>query len=128
MRGMKFLTIFAVVVAAPAFATDFHLVCVGNATRHGQDEVSVEIIEKIGRIRLPRNILPMLHGGKDGWFRLAGIKQEENAITAKASVSLVKSLEVRINRVSGTISIDGSGRSFDGLCQPYNLATQKRAF
>jgi len=137
-------------------ATDFHLICQGIGTANAidamttnardsdgnsasattyanrssgfHDEVAVEIVEGVGRIRLPRSLLPPIHGGSEGWFQLKNLKQGDNDITASAAVSFISAPKVRISRLTGAIAIDGHTGSFAGHCEPFDPATQKRAF
>ena len=151
--GQFFVAVLA--VSTPAMADDLHLVCRGSGTAivtevighadHSdvpnqaapnyahrsmpfEDEVSVEILDGTGRIRLPRSLLPPLHGGKEGWFELRKLKLGDTDITAAAAVNFYTAPKVRISRITGAIAIDGDDGIFSGQCQTFDPATQKRQF
>jgi hypothetical protein len=93
------------------------------------DQVNIEINDdNTGRIRLPRTMLPPIHGGNEGWFDLESIKKSDSEILASAGVSFINSPKVRIDRMTGLVSISGKAGSFSGECQPYDPATAQRKF
>ena len=92
------------------------------------DQVKIEIVEGIGRIRLPRGLLPPLHGGEGGWFQLTDLVETENEVTASAAVNFANHPKIRIDRLVGAISIDGKKGTFMGKCQAYDPAKVERAF
>lgn len=153
---MRIVTGIAISVAAPATATPLNLICVGGgsttedesttafannadgesswATVTGertvqfQDQVNVELEGAAGKIRLPRTMLPILRGGKDGWFELRNLKTTETEITASAAVNFINSPKIRIDRTTGRISIDGKIGQYSGMCEPYDPANVQRKF
>jgi hypothetical protein len=62
-------------------------------------------------------MLPPLHGGTDGWFKLKNVKVDERTIRAKAAVNFINSPNVFIDRVTGTISISGKAGDYSGQCE-----------
>lgn len=150
------VTTAAVTCGTPAIAEPLHLMCVGGGranqatssqtyvagsngasawgTTNGirsvpfDDRVNVEIYDDEGRIRLPRTMLPTIRGGKDGWFELENLKVTENEITGSAAVNVINSPKVRIDRLTGRISIAGKAGSYSGECQAYDPATTQRRF
>lgn len=86
-------------------------------TQEYTDQVDVEIYGDFGRIRLPQVLLPVVYGGKDGWFKLRGLKVTEKTIEASAGVNFMNRPKVHIDRVSGSISVTGEGGNFAGKCQ-----------
>ena len=150
------LALLVMLASSPATATDFHLVCEGGGAavkrhavhgfarnsegqtvtataveaydRNYSDQVKVEIVNGAGRIRLPRGLLPPIHGGDGGWLDLHDLAETDNEVTANAAVNFVNHPEVRIDRLAGAISIDGRDRTFAGKCQPYDPVTVQRAF
>lgn len=133
MRKSICLVAIVLGTATPCFATDLHLICGGggSANRVNQsnvyaqdsngnsgtatitsrglqdfeDQVKVEIVNGAGRIRLPRTMLPPVHGGEEGWMRLTDIDETPNEITAKAVVNFMSHPDIRIDRISGIITI-----------------------
>ena len=69
------------------------------------------------RIRMPRTMLPGLHGGNDGWFKLKDVVADARSIHAKALVNFTNHPNVFIDRVTGTISISGKAGDYSGQCQ-----------
>lgn len=93
-----------------------------------EDQVNIEIANGEGRIRMPRSMLPPIRGGKDGWFKLKNIKVSENEITARAALNFINAHRVRVDRITGMISISGREGDYSGECQPYDPATVQRKF
>jgi hypothetical protein len=95
----------------------------GNTTVYGhrqqgfEDQVDVRLFSGDDRIRLPRTLLPPLHGGSDGWFKLKNVKADERSIHASAAVNFMNNPKVYIDRVTGTISISGKAGDYSGQCQ-----------
>lgn len=143
-------------ITTPAFATDLHLICGGGGTANRvnrsnvfasdsngnsgmatitsrgsqdfEDQVNVEIVGGAGRIRLPRTMLPPVHGGEGGWMRLTDIHETPSEITAKAVVNFMSHPNIRIDRISGTISISGRVGQFSGSCEAYDPEQVRRRF
>lgn len=68
-------------------------------------------------IQIPRVMLPVLHGGKDGWFKLRNLSADKRTIRAKVPLSPIGNPNVLIDRVTGVLSISGNVGHFTGLCQ-----------
>jgi hypothetical protein len=131
-----------------------HLICVGEGTANKlaqasiygsngwanayanresgfEDQVNIDIYwdrPEDSRIRLPRKMLPPLRGGKGGWFELGKLARTEKEITAKAQVNFANSPNVRIDRLTGAISINGKAGDYSGVCQPYDPEQAKPKF
>lgn len=95
----------------------------GSSTVYGtrqqgfDDQVDVRLFGGDDRIRLPRTILPLVHGGSDGWFKLKNVQVDARSIRASASINFMNNPKVYIDRVSGTISISGKAGDYTGQCQ-----------
>lgn len=95
----------------------------GSATVYGtrqqgfDDQVDVRLFGGDDRIRLPRTILPPVHGGNDGWFKLKNVQVDARSIHASAAINFINNPKVYIDRVSGTISISGKAGDYTGQCQ-----------
>jgi hypothetical protein len=81
------------------------------------DQVDVRLFSGDDRIRLPRTMLPPLHGGNDGWFKLQNLRVDARTIRGKAAVNFINSPNIFIDRVTGTISISGKAGDYSGQCQ-----------
>ena len=77
---------------------------------------------------MPRLMLPPIHGGSDGWFKLKNIKASDGEITASVAVSLINSPKLRLDRYTGAISFSGKSGDFTGRCQKFDPAKTQRAF
>ena len=150
--------LFALLLAGQAVAPQpIHLICVGAGTAArltstygsvydnrgnsawGQvlsqrdtpfdDQVNIDIgADGTGRIRMPRAMLPVIRGGKDGWFELGSIKMTDYEITAAAQVNFMNRPRVRLDRITGAISISGKAGDYSGECQAYDPAATPRKF
>ena len=81
------------------------------------DQVDVRLFDGDDRIRIPRTMLPPLHGGDGGWFKLKNVVADTRIIKGKAAVNFMNSPNVLIDRVTGTISISGKAGDYSGQCQ-----------
>ena len=82
-----------------------------------EDQVDVRLFGGDDRIRLPRTMLPPLHGGHDGWFKLKNVVADARSIHASAAVNFMNNPKVYIDRVTGTISISGKAGDYSGQCE-----------
>jgi hypothetical protein len=82
-----------------------------------EDQVDIRLFSGDDRIRMPRTMLPPLHGGQDGWFKLKNVKADARSIHASAAVNFINNPKVYIDRVTGTISISGRAGDYSGQCE-----------
>lgn len=93
------------------------------------DQVDVQIDDQgTGKIRMPRAMLPRLHGGHGGWFDLKDVKITDAEITGSAQVNFINSPKVRLDRITGHISIDGKAGDYSGECRKFDPASVERKF
>lgn len=85
--------------------------------RQFNDQVDVRLFNGDDRIRMPRTMLPGIHGGDHGWFRLHDVVADARSIRASAAVGMLNNPKVFIDRVTGTISISGKSGDYAGQCQ-----------
>ena len=90
---------------------------VGTRQQGFGDQVDIRLFAGDDRIRLPRTMLPPLHGGADGWFKLKNVVADSRSIHASAAVNFLNNPKVYIDRVTGTISISGRAGDYAGQCQ-----------
>jgi hypothetical protein len=98
----------------------------GTRSQGFEDQVDVRLFSGDDRIRLPRTMLPPIHGGSDGWFKLKDVKVTDRAITASAAVNFMNNPKVHIDRMTGTISINGKAGSYSGQCQAMDPNAQRK--
>ena len=82
-----------------------------------EDQVDIRLFSGDDRIRLPRTMLPPVHGGADGWFKLKNVVADARSIHASAAVNFINNPKVYIDRVTGTISISGKAGHYSGQCE-----------
>lgn len=102
----------------PVYGTTSGTTTVYGSRSHGfEDQVDVRLFIGDDRIRLPRTMLPPIHGGEAGWFRLKNVQADARSIKASAVVNFMNNPKVHIDRVTGTISIAGKAGSYAGRCE-----------
>jgi hypothetical protein len=92
------------------------------------DQVSLRLTGTTGQLRMPRAMLPPLHGGNDGWFQLRNIQYKPNEITASVAVNFMNSPKLRLDRYSGSVSISGKSGDYAGRCEKFDPAQTQRQF
>jgi hypothetical protein len=98
----------------------------GTRSQGFEDQVDVRLFSGDDRIRLPRTMLPPIHGGSDGWFKLKDVKVTDRAIQASAGVNFMNNPKIHIDRMTGTISINGKAGSYSGQCQAMDPNAQRK--
>ena len=93
-----------------------------------EDQVSLQLDGDEGRLRMPRTMLPPIHGGSDGWFKLKNIKYKSNEITASVAVNVLNNPKLRLDRYTGAISISGKAGDYSGQCKKFDPAETQRQF
>jgi hypothetical protein len=101
---------------------------VGRRSQGFGDQVSLRMQATEGRVRMPRTMLPALHGGDDGWFKLHDIQVKPNEITASVGVNFINNPKLRLDRYSGAISISGKAGDYAGECRRFNPEQMERKF
>ena len=66
---------------------------------------------------MPRTMLPPIHGGDGGWFKLKKVVSDDRTISASAAVNFMNNPKVHIDRLTGTISISGKAGDYSGQCE-----------
>jgi hypothetical protein len=155
MRRMIALSI-ACLAAQAAMAEEFHLICIGGGTANKQrassatakdsdgkqievdanttyaepfqDQADIEVVAGVARIRLPRALLPVLHGGNGGWMPIQGLQIDDRSLSGSVGLNFLNKPKIHIDRMTGTVSIQGMSGSFVGQCKPYDPATARRVF
>ena len=81
------------------------------------DQVDVRLFMGDDRIRVPRTMLPDLHGGNQGWFKIKNVTADARSIRGKIQLAFLSSPNLFIDRVTGAISISGNAGDYQGRCQ-----------
>lgn len=101
---------------------------VGTRSQAFQDQVAIEISPNSGRLRMPRVMLPIFRGGKNGWFKLTDIAYSPREITATISVNFMNRPKLRLDRYTGAVSISGKAGDYTGQCKSFDPDRTRRAF
>ena len=100
----------------------------GHHREQFENQVDVRISDSDSRIRLPRIMLPSIHDGDGGWFKLKNVVVGEDVITASVAVNPINNPKVHVDRRTGLISIDGRAGHYTGECERFDPATQPKRF
>ena len=95
---------------------------VGKRQQGFSEQVDIRLFSGDDRIRLPRTMLPPLHGGQAGWFKLHDVVADAHTIRASAGINFMSNPKIYIDRVTGTISISGRAGDFTGQCQAFDAS------
>lgn len=95
---------------------------IGSRQQGFDDQVDVRLFSGDDQIRLPRTILPPIHGGSSGWFKLKDVVADARSIRASAAINFMSNPKIYIDRVTGTISISGRAGDYAGQCQAVEAA------
>ncbi|HUD92640.1 hypothetical protein [Sphingobium sp.] len=82
-----------------------------------------------GRIKLPRKLVPPIHsrGTEDGWWDVYNVSMQPDRISGEYRLNGLNKPRILINRVSGQISINGTGDyAFRGSCDTVDAAAHRR--
>lgn len=105
-----------------------------NATINGTrsigfgDEVALWIEGSEGRLRMPRAMLPALRGGDNGWFKLKSIVVNDREITASIAVNPINNPKMRLDRMTGSISLSGKAGDYTGGCEKFDPEATVKKF
>jgi hypothetical protein len=154
---MRAILLLGIILLGPAaHAETMHLVCIGAgsanktaqrtvyshnsrsgsswATATGQrsedfvDQIYVDIDGATGRIQMPPVMLPPIHGGNDGWMDIEKLSVSDREITGSVGVNFMNSPKLRIDRVSGILSLAGKAGNYAAQCSAYDPDKVKKAF
>lgn len=91
-----------------------------------EDQVDLRLFAGDDRIRMPRTMLPPIHGGADGWFKLKDVRVDDRSIRASAAVNFMNNPKVYVDRVTGAITISGKAGDFTGQCEATDPQAPKK--
>lgn len=81
------------------------------------DQLDIRLFSGDDRIRMPRAMVPDLHGGQGGWFKLKNVVADARSIRADIGLAFLSTPKLFIDRVTGAISISGKAGDYTGQCQ-----------
>lgn len=80
-----------------------------------------------GTARLPRKMLPLVKTSNEGgWFPLIRLEMSADEIVAQVRLNQYNKPRIRIDRVTGSLRIDGPLGDFSGQCRPYDEHTERK--
>jgi hypothetical protein len=90
---------------------------ISERTRQMPEFLSVEISGETARVHVPRSLLPPIHGGgQNDWWDLKELTITDTEISGRFSLNFINKPMVRIDRTTGSISVDGFKEAFRGTC------------
>lgn len=84
------------------------------------EQLDIDIQGGAGKARVPRRFLPTIHGGEGGWFEVRDLNVTPDEITGKIAISFNQHPNLRIDRRSGAVSLDGKVGAFAGQCEKFD--------
>jgi hypothetical protein len=146
----------ALVTIAPAHADSLDLTCMGGGTGNHtrthvaqfgnsngdtawgtsqsreavgfSDQADFHMADGIATIRMPRSMLPRIHGGDDGWMKVKNLEVADRTITGTIALNPMNGPKLRIDRLTGVLSIHGKAGDYTGDCRAYDPNTAQRRF
>ena len=114
--------------SAYAFSGSRSAYALGSGQQLSQfgEQLDVDIQSNKGKVRVPRRFLPAFHGGDGGWFDVQELAISDVEITGKVAINFAQHPNLRIDRRSGSVALDGKVGSFSGQCEKFN--PDQRAF
>jgi len=83
---------------------------------------SVELSNGTVRLKLPKEIVPALSGGRDAWYALQNAFVGDKEITGELSLNMFNHPSVRIDRMTGKLFVSGKFSDFTALCAAVDQA------
>ena len=77
---------------------------------------------------MPRVMLPAIRGGDNGWFKLKSVAVTNSEITASVAVNALNNPKMRLDRMTGSISLSGTAGDYTGGCEMYDPESTVRKF
>ena len=81
------------------------------------EQVEIRLSAEGDRIWLPKSILPLIHGGSGGWFKLKDVVVDGSRIRGRAAINFANHLEVAVDRATGSLAIGKKADVFTGQCR-----------
>ena len=84
------------------------------------EQLDISVVQTKAKARVPRRFLPFLNNNRDGWVRITNLKIGKDEITGNMDIGLLDHPKLRIDRLAGSVAMDGKVGSFYGQCQMLN--------
>ncbi len=83
---------------------------------------TVEIKTGTARMRVPDAMVPaLLSGGTEGWYPIEELTMGEREITGLVHINFLSQPKVRIDRITGKITLVGGAGDFSGDCSAVDV-------
>lgn len=92
------------------------------------DQADFRLAQGTAQIRMPRSMLPPIHGGDDGWMNVKSLQVSDSEITGSVSVNPINRPKLRIDRRTGILTINGKAGSYTVECRAYDPRSTQRRF
>jgi hypothetical protein len=92
------------------------------------DSIDVRVrTDNTGEARIPKKLLPLISdGGSAGWFPLINVWRSSSEITASVRMNANYKPKIRIDRMSGRITLQGALGDFSGACEAFDSTSQRK--
>jgi hypothetical protein len=77
----------------------------------------VDITNGVGRIKIPEPLVLSINTRDRGWFKIKELVVDQNVITGRITLNFLNKKDLRIDRRSGLLTLDGRNDSFSGQCE-----------
>jgi hypothetical protein len=84
--------------------------------------ISFRLANGEAMLSVPAALLPPIHGGKRGEFRVRELQVSDRDVTGKIKINLMNNASFRIDRISGRLTSSGG---FQGDCEPEDVTRRK---
>lgn len=87
---------------------------------------TVEIASGAGRMRIPEPMIPLLMSGdNNGWFPIEELFIGDREITGIVHINLLSQPKLRIDRMTGKLSLSGGMGDFSADCSAADISEPK---
>lgn len=88
---------------------------------------NVEVSGNFARIKPPRGLIPPLHSGDSGgWWTIQNLFMNDREINGSLKFNFANTVKIRIDRITGTISLSGGFGDFNGQCDRIDSNAARR--
>lgn len=90
--------------------------------------IYIDIYGPLGRIKLPKAMLPIIKSDNEGWFDINGLSISDRAIAGKIRINALNKPKLQIDRNTGSIDLSSGFGSFSGQCELWDKSASGRRF
>ena len=87
---------------------------------------TVEISSGTGRMRIPEPMIPaLMSGDSNGWYPIENLFVGEREITGVVHINFLSQPKLRIDRLTGKLTLSGGAGDFSGDCSAADASKPK---